>query len=285
MLGYIKIALVILVPTILFLVGCGIYRDRKKQGTVLLWTITWLLILLCVFLVTVNFFANYPVKDPDEDLTVADWLSFFGSYIGFAGSLIMAYIVYRQDKTINQLTLQEYQTAFDIAFINAYNCASYGEKERYKVMIYDGGELYIKHDVCPKEYNWQLPVNNVLYLLVQIKNIGRMPVTGLTLESVTFSEMLNPQNEIVLSFEKRRLSGNIMNGNYTLEPNSLVQCAFYFLKFDLPEGYYSALLKLTYNVNGIQAKYEYTFVTTVTNCGEYKEYRFLDAKKQPTCLV
>lgn len=285
MFGYVKTALVLLPLFIFLLIVCGKNRDKNKKGTVLLWAIIWSLILLFIFLGSVYVFANYSLKDPGADLTVADWLSFFGSYISFAGSLIMAYVVYRQDKTINQLTLQEYQTAFDIAFINARNCVSYGTEERYKVMIYDDEKLYIKHDVCPSEYIWQFPVKKVPYLLVQIKNIGRMPVTGLTLESVTFSDILNPKYEDIFFFEKSRLSGNIMNGTYTLEPTSLVQCAFYFHGFDLPEGYYSALLKLVYNSNGIQTQYEYNFVVTVTNGTGYKEYRFLDAKEQPKCRV
>ena len=283
--GYVKTALVLLPLFIFLLIVCGKNREKNKKGTVLLWAIIWSLILLFIFLGSVCVFANYSLKDPGEDLSVADWLSFFGSYIGFAGSLIMAYVVYRQDKTINQLTLQEYQTAFEITFVNAESCESYNDEQRYKVMIYEGSKLYIKHDICPEGYGWPPPSATVPYLLVEIKNIGRMPVTALVLESVTFSEMPNQNYEKTLFFEKRRLGGNIMNGNYTLEPTSLVQCAFYFHGFDLPAGNYSAVMKMGYNANGIESQYEYTFVTTVTDCVEYKEYRFLDAKKQPTCLV
>lgn len=51
-----------------------------------------------------------------NDLTLrsADWLSFLSGYLSFAGSLIMAYLVYRQTKKIDRLTLSEYQPSISL---------------------------------------------------------------------------------------------------------------------------------------------------------------------------
>ena len=47
----------------------------------------------------------------DLTLTSSDWLAFLGSFLGFAGSLVMACLVYLQSEAINKLTISEYQTA------------------------------------------------------------------------------------------------------------------------------------------------------------------------------
>lgn len=79
-----------------------------------------IMILIAVFIV-IHFLFCYQIGFPgsvsqnnntDLNLTSADWLGFLGGYLGFAGSLVMAYLVYRQSEQINNLTLSEYKLFF-----------------------------------------------------------------------------------------------------------------------------------------------------------------------------
>lgn len=84
------------------------------------------IITLIVMFIIIHLFFCYQlglpasvVQDNSTDLTLSasDWLGFLGGYLGFSGSLIMAYLVYRQNKTINNLTLSEYVPSVNIRFM------------------------------------------------------------------------------------------------------------------------------------------------------------------------
>lgn len=96
------------------------------------------------------FQAGFPAG---ESLDSSDWLSFLGGYLGFAGSLIMAWLVYLQDTRLKELTLEEYAAAFSIR-IKALEMAADTEEDRKQIFSYlkQGQEKYVsyfKHDAFP----------------------------------------------------------------------------------------------------------------------------------------
>lgn len=87
-----------------------------KQGNTLV-TITLAIFLLINAFIVIHLFFCYQIGFPASktqdnfgDLTLgsSDWLSFLGGYLGFAGSLVMACLVYHQSNVINKLTVSEY---------------------------------------------------------------------------------------------------------------------------------------------------------------------------------
>lgn len=90
--------------------------NRKKRDTTII-TISLVLFILIESYVVIHLFFCYQwgfpasvAQDNSHDLSLSssDWLSFLSGYLSFAGSLVMAYLVYRQSKIIDKLTISEY---------------------------------------------------------------------------------------------------------------------------------------------------------------------------------
>lgn len=90
--------------------------NRIKRDTTII-TISLVLFILIESYVVIHLFFCYQwgfpasvTQDNGRDLSLSssDWLSFLSGYLSFAGSLVMAYLVYRQSKIIDKLTISEY---------------------------------------------------------------------------------------------------------------------------------------------------------------------------------
>lgn len=115
------LAILLFIAIILFAFFLFRFRSMKKDTTtvsIALVTVT----LIDAFIIIHLFFCyqwGFPAsisQDNAKDLTLgaADWLSFLSGYLSFAGSLVMAYLVYRQTKKIDRLTLSEYQPSVSL---------------------------------------------------------------------------------------------------------------------------------------------------------------------------
>ena len=280
-----KLSLICSISWVAILLYRIINKHKKPTSAPVLNTYIVLSGLILLFFDTVYYFSCvFPVTDISK-LTPSDWLAFWGSYLGFSGSLLMAYIVYKQDSIINQLILKEYKTTLDFEFLSADICKSYDSTLRNNVIVSGTSGLYIKHDLCPQNHQWILPISDIPYILTKITNIGKTAATKLTLESIRVSPMNHDKDIHEYHFENSQMGGNILNGKYVLDTGSSINCAFYLHAFIRNEGNYSCLLKFSYYVDGICFTDEYSFVILVKRHQAYLEYRFLNAKTQPMCRL
>ena len=65
--------------------------------------------IYCAFYYHIGFPASQGQDSSALVLTASDWLAFLGSYLTFAGALIMAYLVYRQNEKITELTIADHE--------------------------------------------------------------------------------------------------------------------------------------------------------------------------------
>ena len=115
------------------------FRDKAKKS-ILLSTVLVVLLLVDVFLI-IHYGFCYQIGLPasitqvnNEHLTLSssDWLSFLSGYLGFAGSLVMAYIVYRQSKVIDDLTISEYRPSAILNITRSALSTDYASEDDYK---------------------------------------------------------------------------------------------------------------------------------------------------------
>lgn len=108
-------------------------RKEKARRTIDL--IIVILVLVEVFFV-IHFCYCYQYGFPASVLqnkehlllSASDWLGFLGGYLGFAGSLVMAYLVYMQSEMINKFTISDYEPSATMLVLNCVNSSQYNMK-------------------------------------------------------------------------------------------------------------------------------------------------------------
>ncbi|GBU04694.1 hypothetical protein EDD74_11744 [Faecalimonas umbilicata] len=197
-----KIEILLLVIVAFFI--CILFfelRTRKKDNNCFAIALT-LCILMEIF-IGIHFLFCYQIGFPasvtqndrtDLNLNASDWLGFLGSYLGFSGSLIMAYLVYRQSKVIDELTILEYKPSISIMKCICVKSTDYvNEFEIDNLIQYLPDDLntyyytyHLKHcKVLETEYekfnlllfveimnNSKLTINNFSFLSIEIKGIN-----------------------------------------------------------------------------------------------------------------
>lgn len=121
-------------------------------------------------------------------LSAADWLSFLGSFLGFAGSLIMAYIVYKQNEKINYLTQSEYDTSASLTLIHT-SCS-----KGYREFHIDNLDQYIPEKPNEFYYSIRCQTDNdtaceecSILVFVEIENNSKSIMRNISFESIVFS--------------------------------------------------------------------------------------------------
>ncbi len=141
--------LIIIISEVLLIGICLLLKQRFKNKINDLCSIIVLSLVLALgFELIYCAFYDQIGFPPGNNLTNSDWLSFLSGYLGFAGSLIMAWLVYKQDKKINELTMQEYQVVFS-SVVKGLETKIYSKEEQDAVFYRPKNqpELYIKHDI------------------------------------------------------------------------------------------------------------------------------------------
>lgn len=197
-----KVEILLLIIVALFI--CIIFfelRTRKKDNNCL--AIVLCLCILTEIFIGIHYLFCYQIGFPasvtqnngtDLNLNASDWLGFLGSYLGFSGSLIMAYLVYRQSKIIDELTISEYKPSMSIMkcmcvkstdYVNGFdidNLIQYLPNDLYTYYY----TYHLKHcKVLETEYekfnlllfveiinNSKLTINNFSFLSIEIKGIN-----------------------------------------------------------------------------------------------------------------
>lgn len=163
-------------------------KDRFRD--IVFWIIGVVSMAILYFLVYLCFKGNkgFPAG---IGLEKSDWLSFFGDFLCFASSTLMAIVVFRQDKKINCLLKTEYEPilAFRALDFKWLDPAPVGRSfSRYNAMVLDGQMLLCEQFVFD-------PIGsregmNIGWCTFQfcfsIANHSKLPVKSVTINKITF---------------------------------------------------------------------------------------------------
>lgn len=161
---------------------------RRKKQRWMFWTLLVLATIILYLLVYLCFRGNvgFPVG---TNLTKGDWLSFFGNYLCFASSTLLAIVVFQQDRKINDLLSSEYDPVLVIKVVeyerlfddevNRVNSRFIViEKEKQKLLfeqfIFDPETISNNDECMSKPFR--------LYLIIH--NKGKLPIHSLTINRI-----------------------------------------------------------------------------------------------------
>lgn len=192
------------------------------------------------------FQAGFPAG---ESLNSSDWLSFLGGYLGFAGSLIMAWLVYLQDTRLKELTLEEYAAAFSCKIRGVQRKVD-TEEERKRVLdeLEPGKKthgFYFKHDVFPLAQEVPKPNEKAIpVLFLSLQNVGKLPVKKMRFEKVELEPYKDQKESYIYGF-KTENGGNILNGKHELLPEGTLSLCL--AMHSLPEKLEFSSFRLTFS--------------------------------------
>ena len=125
-----------------------------------------------------------------------DWLNFLGSYLGFAGAFVMAYLVYRQSRIIDMLTLSEYMPSLRIKLCKCTNDGAFINGSIIQRISDDSDEPYYTYRLMAEvDSSTELEEFGIL-MFFEIINDSKTIVEGIDLLSVAIKE-LKSKNEKV----------------------------------------------------------------------------------------
>lgn len=194
----------VLLFILLLLASVIFYLSRKNKNDFENDSVTYallsVLILIAIFLgihlafyYRIGFPASKNQSESDLVLRSADWLSFLGNYLSFSGSLVMAYIVYRQSKAIDELTISEYKPSINITIRACIKSAEYKkglfkENNILQVLPNDSEPFYTYH--CDLLENDKQPLENYSILLfVEIHNYSKSTINQLSFKHIVFTSL------------------------------------------------------------------------------------------------
>lgn len=196
------LAIEVIVLAILFVILVVILIPRLKErlrfkniatiGVVILALVVVYIVIHILFCYQLGFPASV-TQNSGADLTLssADWLGFLGGYLGFAGSLVMAYLVYRQSAYINKFTISEYEPS---AGLIIKNCVKSTEHDRYIenniVQSIPGApeEHYYTVYYIPKENLGGIEDGKHL-VFVEIVNNSKLPISKISFSEIKIEEL------------------------------------------------------------------------------------------------
>ena len=192
LLSYFEIAIfaALTLCIITIVVGFKIRKIRSNRFAL----VVVVLGLINVF-IGIRLFFNYPgifynsqIEDASNYvLGATDWLSFLGSYLGFAGSLVMAYLVYLQSKFINDITVSEYNPSINMIISLCSKSTDYKEFRDNDIIQSDPNDLNNQY------YTFHCAHNNVeqnkyeefgILIFAEIINTSRISISQLSFLSI-----------------------------------------------------------------------------------------------------
>lgn len=185
-------------------------QDKKKQNHYLV--VVLAVIILIEGFVGIHFIFCYQINPvsvsqdngTDMNLNSSDWLEFLGSYLGFAGSLIMAYLVYYQSKTIDEFTIAEYKPSLSIVNCTSIKSSECGEWFKENNLI-----QYLPDKLNEPYYTYHCEHSKVAGIQYEKFNI------------LVFVEILNNSKSVIencsfLNIEIKQIDDNNIGYKYTI---------------------------------------------------------------------
>lgn len=170
---------------------------RLAIGIVVFGLIEAYFIIHIMFCFEIGFPASAVQNNLGEyDLKPVDWLSFLGSYLGFAGAFLMAYLVYRQSQIIDMFTLSEYIPALRIKICDCTTGDFYipgsivqGNPKEAKGAYY----TYLLDTKLDSSIEWE---ECGILLFYEIINSSKSIIEGVALQSVEIEEIMPAEKKI-----------------------------------------------------------------------------------------
>lgn len=164
----------------------------KKRVADILFLAVLCLLLVALFNLIYQFFRVDWGALLDEKLTKGDWLAFVGSYLGFAGSTLLAIAVFRQDQKINALVSAEYDPILFFHVIKferlsdeiegdipKYVPYSVADSEKwFEQFVYDPIRSSSKQNVKETAFR--------IYLTIESK--GKLPIDALSINKIELDD-------------------------------------------------------------------------------------------------
>ena len=254
-----------------FMLAAALYFFRMKR-TEAAWFAIALLVLIGSFVGVYAAFYGQAGLPAGEGLSSADWLSFLGGYLGFAGSLIMAWLVYRQDTKLKELTMEEYAAAFSCK-IRGVQQARDTKKEREQVFGFWEQEPqeyrnYFKHDAFPEAQEAQEAGGKlVTKIFLSLQNAGKLPVREMLLEKVEIQPYEKQEKLYRYNFTREN-GGNILNGKHELLLEGTLNLCL--VVHSLPEVLEFSAFRLTFSFKIGAQRQRQTVLLYIENSGRVK---------------
>ena len=206
-----------------FMLAAALYFFRMKR-TEAAWFAIALLVLISSFVGVYAAFYGQAGLPAGEGLSSADWLSFLGGYLGFAGSLIMAWLVYRQDTKLKELTMEEYKPAFYSCIRGVMTVTDTVEgREKVFTTVEDGEKtkkIYFTNDAFPVNMSKKMFLcteEHMPVICFTIENAGKLSAEKLRFDELKISPYGSKNAGRAYRFEEKT-GGNLLSGRHELLP-------------------------------------------------------------------
>lgn len=236
------IALLLLAAVLYFFME----RKRKKNNYSISYVFLLVLILISLFIAIhlifcygLGFPASINQTESDLALRSADWLSFLGSYLSFSGALVMAFIVYRQSKIIDELTISEYKPTMSISIISCnksteYRKGEFKENNIIQVLPTSSEPFYTYYCDCKETGKNTAFEDYSVLLFVEIYNHSKSPVNQLSFESIDFSSIKSDKGHF--KYSKRGGNWDLADGLTHIIPGKKLKRCFLINKIPTDFG-------------------------------------------------
>lgn len=186
-----------------------IHRKNRRSPVILVILAAFL--GLFGLLMVIHFFfcfhihhVGFPLSATQETeetygLTASNWLSFIGSYLGFAGSLIMSFLIYHQSRIINDYTISEYAPSIGISVHDCLTQAEVCNYNQTSILQVDreGREHYAFFcDLVSGAFNNRKEAFESIQVLVytEIQNHSKSTITRIKFIEIELNEINNPSS-------------------------------------------------------------------------------------------
>jgi len=203
----------------------GVFPGDLIKSHTVLWVCTLLSIAILVFEIIYFLFyfrIGLPASQMQADdalmLTASDWLSFFGSYLGCVGSLVMAYLVYRQSKKIDELTLADYAPAVFLeirASQKTTDVENFKPQSLFRMSPEDPNKI-VYTIFCKSVVEIETKESFGILLFVDIVNVGKTALQIIAFNELLFRKMKKPDEVIKYTIDQDM---NLANGKIVIRPN------------------------------------------------------------------
>lgn len=242
-----------------------------------------LLILVLSYVMIWKIFACEVGFSPGPSLERRDWLSFLGSYLSFAGSLLMSFIIYKQERKLANLTFEQQKTNLELCIDDLY--FDYHPKMEHQhvtrlpnadaIGVYKSRYYFCTYSELNGEEN-NGPAN---YLIIYLEVFS---VTDVAISSIRIDNVKLCREDVLKSEPECNFNFPLISDSHSYSisrQRDTLYFALYLSSFptNLKSGEYTIDITFSYTSYGINKpdkKQIYAFV-------ENSEMRIVDGLKNP----
>lgn len=182
--------------TVVFLIALKKKNTTAATISVVITLVEVFVIIHLLFCYQIGFPAS-KMQDNTNDLilSASDWLAFLGGYLGFAGSFVMAYLVYRQSTLINKLTISEYAPCASLRIQCSVICSEHKKYIKDNILQSipnnENTKYYTLHYsyVGEPENDWE----SKILVYAEVENNSKSTIYNLSFDTITLESLVPNQ--------------------------------------------------------------------------------------------